>query len=71
MLEAGEVLGDGVTECTLAEEEELLEAWSADDAPIEINEDVDLEAFRASAEEALFPEYEDEWGEFYRALQEQ
>ena len=71
VLEAGEVLGEGVTECTLAEEEELLEEWSGDEAPIEINDNVDLDAFGASAEEALFPEYEDDWGEFYRALQEQ
>lgn len=71
VLAAGETLGAGVTDCTLTEEEELLAEWSADGADITVNEDVDLDAFRANAEEVLFPKYEDAWGETYRALQDQ
>lgn len=71
VLAAGEALGEGVTSCTLDEEEELLSAWSGEDADITINEDVDLDGFRESALDVLFPEYEDAWGETYRALQDE
>lgn len=69
ILAAGEALGDGVTECTLDEEVSLLEAWQAPESPISVNDQVDLDAFRANAESVLFPKYEDQWGELYRALQ--
>ncbi len=71
VLEAGEALGEGVTECTLQEEEELLEEWTGDDADIIVNDEVDLDAFRENAEEVLFPKYDEEWGETYRDLQDQ
>lgn len=71
VLEAGEVLGDGVTECTLAQEDELLEAWSGPDSEVTVHTDVDLDAFRERANEVFFPAYEDQWGEIYRTLQEQ
>lgn len=71
VMEAGEALGEGVTECTLQEEEELLEEWSGGNSDIVVNDDVDLDAFRENAEDILFPKYEDEWGETYRDLQDQ
>lgn len=70
VLEAGQALSDGVTKCTLDEEEQLLGEWSADGSPIQINDSVDLDAFRANAESVLFPKYEEDWGEIYRSLQE-
>lgn len=69
VLAAGEALGEGVTECTLEDEAELLEAWSGEDSEITVNDDLDLDAFRESALDVLFPEYEDAWGETYRSLQ--
>lgn len=71
VLEAGELLGEGVTECTLEEEEELLAEWGEAGSPIEINDDVDIDSFRDNAEDVLFPTYEEQWGEVYRALQEE
>lgn len=70
VLAAGDALGEGVTECTLQEEEELLAAWQGADSPIQVNDDVDVDAFRENATEALFPKYEDDWGDIYRALQD-
>lgn len=70
VLAAGEILGDGVTECTLQEEEELLAEWSDPNSPVTINEDVDLDAFADSAQNVFFPKYEEAWGEIYRTLQD-
>lgn len=70
VLAAGEQLGQSVTECTIAEEESLLAEWQQDDSPITVNTDVDLDAFRDSAQEVLFPKYEDDWGQIYRDLQD-
>lgn len=70
VLVAGEVLGEGVTACTLEQEDELLTAWQEADSPITVNQDVDLDAFRENAADVLFPKYEEEWGDLYRTLQE-
>lgn len=71
VLTAGEILGDGVTSCTVEQEEELLAAWSQADANVTINDSVDLDAFSDNAQEVLFPKYEEQWGEIYRSLQEE
>lgn len=70
VLAAGEALGEGVTECTLEQEEELLAAWQAPDSKITVNSDVDLDSFRENASDVLFPKYEEAWGDIYRTLQE-
>jgi len=70
LVEAGQVLGDGVTSCTLEQEAALLETWSAADSEFTVNADVDLDAFRANVEDTLLPKYEDVWGDTYRAIQE-
>lgn len=69
VLEAGDALGEGVTQCTLDEEAELLEEWQSEDSVISVNDQVDLDAFRDNAESILFPKYEEDWGELYRTLQ--
>lgn len=70
VLDAGDTLGQGVTECTLDDEAELLEAWSAENADITVHDDVDLDAFRQSAEENLLPQFEDSWADLYRDIQD-
>lgn len=69
LLAAGETFRQGVTDCTLDEEAELLEEWSADGADIAIHDDVDLDAFRQSAEDNLLPQFEDSWADLYRDIQ--
>lgn len=67
---AGAAFAEGSTRCTLEQEAELLAAWTAPDSTVTVNDQVDLDAFRANAQQVFFPKYEDQWGEIYRAIQE-
>ncbi len=68
--EATAVLADGVTKCTIEQEEELLDEWRAPDSNIQIHDDVDFEAFSENALDVLFPKYEDVWGDLYREFKD-
>lgn len=70
LLAAGETLGQGVTDCTIEQEDDLLDTWSSPDSDFKIHTDVDVEAFRQSAEDNLLPKYEDSWADLYREIQE-
>lgn len=56
--------------CVLDEELELLEAWSAADSGISVNDDIDFDAFRERAKSELLPKYDSVWGDIYRSLEQ-
>lgn len=70
LTEAMEAAGERVRECIQAQENDLLSEWEADGVWSEIihPEDIDLEAFRASAEEALPSRFADTWGDLYERV---
>jgi TRAP-type transport system periplasmic protein len=65
---ASRAMTEGAGTCTLDGEVELLEEWSHPDSTIQINDDVDLDAFRENALEIVVPEFENEWGDLYEQL---
>lgn len=65
---ASQAMTDGAGQCTLDEEAELLEEWSQPDSPIQVNDDVDLDAFRENALEIVVPEFADVWGDLYEQV---
>ncbi|QPZ38324.1 DctP family TRAP transporter solute-binding subunit [Paramicrobacterium chengjingii] len=56
---------EAATKCIQDEEDDLLKEWSAEDSPIEVVTDVDLDAFSQAAEDYLLPKYGDQWGDLY------
>lgn len=68
---AAEAFGEDVTECTLEEETTLLEEWKQPGSPIEVVEDVDLDAFREAAADYLPEKYADVWGDLFQRVRDE
>lgn len=62
-----EAAGEATRECIVEQEESVLEEWRGGDG-IQVNEDVDREAFAAAAEEAMLQQ---PWGDLYQQIQDQ
>lgn len=61
-----------VLDCITEQENETLEQWkNGPDSPIEVIEDVDVEAFRANAQRVITEEFADSWGELYKQIRAQ
>lgn len=67
LIEAAREAGPQVRACTEEVQEELLASWE-DDGLLQVNESVDVEAFRARAEAQIPEQFEELWGDLYREI---
>ncbi|WP_026550071.1 DctP family TRAP transporter solute-binding subunit [Arthrobacter sp. Br18] len=63
---AMEAAAEATRECVEEQEQSILEEWKAGDG-IQVNEDVDREAFAAAAEEAMLQQ---PWGDLYQEIKD-
>lgn len=67
LLSAAQDVGPQVRECTEQAETELMDEWE-ESGQVQVNSDVDVDAFRARAEEEIPAQFEDLWGDLYREI---
>lgn len=65
--DAAREAGDEVKECVETEQQELLDTWRQN-GELEIVEDIDIDAFRARAEQVMLEEFGDQWGDLYERI---